>query len=166
MRNYATGTGTEFIIRELHTLVDDPGLYNWEEIWDFLLDHGVILYDPASQTFRWNNNSYYRLTPGVLRNLIDSYALDCIVTHKRYVAGEIWTQRIRVNAANGLVRGINYTTDVHTMSAVYDLDGTRYATAACTHDGEALRSDASDAAWVKAERAWNLSILNTNTNNN
>lgn len=76
MRNYATGTSTEFIIRELHTLVDDPGLYNWEEIWDFLLDHDVIRYDPASETFRWNNNSYYRLTIGVLRNLLDSYAVD------------------------------------------------------------------------------------------
>ena len=163
MRNYATGTRTEFIIRELHTLVDDPGLYNWEEIWDFLLDHGAIRYDPASQLFHWNNNSYYR-PPSVCRDLIDSYALDCIVTHKRYVEGEIWTQNIRVNAANGLVRGITYTTDVHTMSAVYDTDGTRYATAACTHDGEALRSDASDATWVETERAWNLSILNTNNN--
>ena len=161
MRNYATGTSTEFIERELHTLVDDPGLYDWEEIWDFLLDHDVIRYDPASQLFHWNNNSYYML-PSVRCDLIDSYALDCIVTHKRYVAGEIWTQCIKVNAANGLVRGITYTTDVHTMSAVYEADGTRYATAACTHDGEALRSDASDAAWVKAEAAWNLSLLATN----
>ncbi len=164
MRNYATGTSTEFIIRELHSIVGDPGLYNWEEIWDFLLDHDVIRYDPASQTFRWNNNSYYRLTIGVLHNLIDSYALDCIVTHKRYVAGELWTQCIKANAANGLVRGITYSTDVHTMSAVYDTDGTRYATAACFHDGNPLRSDASDAAWVKTEVAWNLSLLNTNTN--
>ena len=164
MRNYATGTSTEFIIRELHSIVDDPGLYNWEEIWDFLLDHDVIRYDPASQTFHWNNNSYYRLTIGVLSNLIDSYALDCIVTHKRYVAGEIWTQRIRANAANGLVRGITYTTDVHTMSAVYDTDGTRYATAGSTRHGEFLPDP--DAAWAKTEVAWNLSILNTNNTNN
>ena len=72
MRNYATSARTEFIIRELHSIVDDPGLYNWEEVWDFLLDHGAIFYDPASETFHWNDASYYRLTIGVLYNLIDS----------------------------------------------------------------------------------------------
>ena len=164
MSNYAAGTSTEFIAHQLHPLVDDIAIYNWEEIWDFLLDHGAIRYDPASQLFHWNNNSYYTL-PGARRDLIDSYALDCIVTRKRYINGELWTQCIKVNAANGLVRGITYSTDVHTMSAVYEADGTRYATAACTHDGNPLRSDASDAAWAKTEVAWNLSLLATNNNN-
>ena len=164
MSNYTTNT--EFIARELHTLVSDPALYNWEEIWAFLRDRDVIFYGPATQTFRWNDNSYYRQCPGVLYDLIDSYALDTWVTEKRYVAGELWTRRLKYNAATGYTRGSTYITRDHFVSAVYDTDGTRYATTGRTLDGKPLCDpDASDAAWDNADRAWNLSILN-NTNNN
>ena len=89
MSNYTTNT--EFIARELHTLVSDPALYNWEEIWSYLRDYDAIVYDPASQTFHWNDASDYMQTSDVLYDLIDSYALDIRVAEQRYVAGELWT---------------------------------------------------------------------------
>ena len=149
MSNYTTNT--EFIARELHTLVSDPALYCWVEIWDFLRDRDVIFYGPASQTFRWNDNSYDRQC---LYDLIDSYALDTWVTEQRYVAGELWTRRTKYNAATGYSRGITYVTGELLVSAVYDPDGTRYATTGRTLDGKPLRDP--DAAWVETERAWNF----------
>lgn len=149
MSNYTTNT--EFIARELHTLVSDPALYNWEEVWSYLRDYDGIVYDTASQTFQWNDNSYDRQC---LYDLIDSYALDTWVTGKRYVAGELWTRRTKYNAATGCTRGITYVTGELLVSAVYDPDGTRYATTGRTLDGKSLRDP--DAAWVEAERAWNF----------
>ncbi len=153
MSNYTTNT--EFIARELHTLVSDPALYNWEEIWGYLRDYDGIVYDPASQTFHWNDASDYMQDSGVLYDLIDSYALDAHVTGQRYVAGELWTRRIRYNAATGVPRGITYSAGDHFVSAVYDTGGTRYATAGRAHDGKSLRDP--DAAWDKTDRAWRLS---------
>lgn len=153
MSNYTTNT--EFIARELHTLVSDPALYDWEEVWRYLRDYDAIMYSPVSQAFHWNDNSDYMQTPGVLYDLIDSYALDRIITEQRYVGGELWTRRLRYNAATGAVRGITYTTGNQLVVAVYDTDGTRYATARNTLDGKSLRDP--DAAWDKADQAWHLS---------
>ena len=153
MSNYTTST--EFIARELHTLVSDPVLYNWEEVWGYLRDYDGVVYDLASQTFHWNDDSDYMQTPGVLYALIDSYALDRIVTEQRYVAGELWTRRLRYNAADGSLRGITYNARDHFVSAVYDTDGTRYATAGRAHDDRSLRDP--DATWDKTDRDWHLS---------
>ena len=153
MSNYTTNT--EFIAHELHTLVSDPALYDWEEIWGYLRDYDGIVYDPASQTFHWNDASDYMQDSGVLYDLIDSYALDIRVTEQRYVGGTRWTKRIKTNAATGCLRRIAYTTDVRFVSAVYDTDGTRYATAGNTFDGRTLRDP--DAAWDKADQAWHRS---------
>ena len=147
-------TNTEFIARELRTLVSDPALYNWEEIWGYLRDCDAIVYDPASQAFRWDDASDYMQDPGVLYDLIDSYALDIRVAEQRYVAGELWTRRLKYNAATGGTRGVTYVTGELLVSAVYDPDGTRYATTGNTLDGRSLRYP--DAAWVETERAWNF----------
>ena len=152
MSNYTTNT--EFIARELRTLVSDPALYSWEEIWGYLRDCDAIVYDQASQAFHWNEVSDYMQTPGVLYRLLDSYALDRIITDKRYVAGELWTKRIVYNAVTGCARGITYVTGELLVSAFYDPDGTRYATAGSTFDGKTLRDP--DTAWDNTDRAWNL----------
>ena len=152
MSNYTTNT--EFIAHELHTLVSDPALYDWEEIWSYLRDYDGIVYDPASQTFHWNDASDYMQVSGVLYDLIDAYALDSPVTEKRYVGGELWTRHTVVNAATGCTRRVSYVTGKFIAVAIYDADGTRYATVGSTHDGKSLRD--ADAAWDKAERAWTL----------
>ena len=149
-------THAEFIERELHSMVIDTALYDWDEFWLYLRDYAdAIIEDPETRQFRWNDESVYMQAPGALYNLLDSYALDELIVEKRYVEGEIWTRRTTFNAVTGRTRRVAYVTDVHDLVVVYATDGTRYATAACTHDGEALRSDASDAAWVETERAWN-----------
>ncbi len=152
MSNYTTNT--EFIARELHPLVSDPTLYSWEEIWGFLREHDAIVYEPESQTFHWNDVSDYMQTPGVLYRLLDSYALDCIVTEQRYVGGKLWTKRIKYNAVTGCARRVSYATDKFIAIAIYDTDGTRYATAGNTRAGKSLRDP--DTAWDNAEQAWNL----------
>ncbi len=155
MSNYTTNI--EFIARELHTLVSDPALYNWEEVWSYLRDYDGIVYDPATQTFHWNDSSDYMQTPDVLYDLIDSYALDCIITDKRYIDGELWTRRTKCNAATVGVRAITYETGDHFVVAIYATDGTRHATAGNTHGGKSLSASDADAAWVKADHAWYLS---------
>ena len=153
MSNYTTNT--EFIAHELHTLVSDPALYNWEEIWGFLREHDAIVYDPVFQVFRWNDDSDYMQEPGVLYVLLDSYALDRIVTEQRYVGGELWTRRTAYNVVTEGTRAVTYITRDHYVTAVYDTDGTRYATAGNTLGGKTLRDP--DAAWDKADRAWHRS---------
>ena len=152
MSNYTTNT--EFIAHELHTLVGDPALYNWEEIWGYLRDCDAIVYDPASQAFHWNEVSDYMQTPGVLYRLLDSYALDERVTEERYVGGELWTKRIVYNAVTGCARRVSYATDKFIAIAIYDTAGARYATAGRTHDGKPLCDPDTD--WDNAARAWNL----------
>ena len=153
MSNYTTNT--EFIAHELHILVSDPALYNWEEVWSYLRDYDGIVYDTASQTFQWNDASDYMQDSGVLYDLIDSYALDRTVTDKRYVTGELWTRGIKYNAVTEGTRAVTYFTRDHFVTAVYDADGTRYATAGNTFGGKTLRDP--DAAWDKADQAWHRS---------
>lgn len=146
-------THVEFIERELHTLVIDTPFYDWDGVWDFLRDHDAILEDPETRQFRWNPESVYVQATGVLYNLLDSYALDTVVTEKRYVAGEIWTRRTTFNAVTGRTRRVTYVTDIHTVVGVYAPDGTCYA-AADTHDGKHLLDSGADAVWTEAETAW------------
>lgn len=152
MRNYTTNT--EFLERELHSMVIDTSLYDWDEVWLYLRDYAdAIIEDPEFETFRWNPESVYMRAPGALYNLLDSYALDSLIVEKRYIAGEIWTQHIRVNAVTGRTRRVTYTTDIHDLVVVYTPDGTRQAVAGQFHDGKHLLDP--DAAWDKVDRAWN-----------
>ena len=147
-------TNTEFITRELHSTVDDPALYNWDEIWYRLrIDTDAILYDSKAQGFRWNDKSDYMQNPGALIDLVDSYALDRTIIEERYVAGKLWTRRITLNAATGYTRRITYSSDVHVVSAVCDADGTRYAKASI-YDGKPLRGHDVDTALTESEKAW------------
>ena len=146
-------THAEFLERELHSMVIDTGLYDWEEIWNFLRNRDAIMYNPVFQTFRWNDDSDYMQEHGVLYDLLDSYALDCLSVEKRYIAGEIWTRRTTFNAVTGRTRRVAYATDVHDLVVVYDANGTRQAVAGQFHDGKYLRDP--DATWVETERAWN-----------
>ena len=152
MTSYSTHA--EFIIRELHSMVIDTTLYDWDEVWLYLRDYAhAILYDHESQSFRWNDESVYMRAPGALYDLLDSYALDCLSVEKRYVEGEIWTRRTTFNAVTGRTRRVAYATDIHDLVTVYAPDGTRQATVGQFHDGKYLRDP--DAAWVETERAWN-----------
>lgn len=146
-------TSAEFIIRELHTLVIDTGLYDWDEVWRYLCDHDAILEDPETRQFRWNPESVYMQATGMLYNLLDSNALDCLSVEKRYIAGEIWTRRTTFNAVTGRTRRVAYATDVHDLVVVYATDGTRQATVGQFHDGKYLRDP--EVAWSRAEVVWN-----------
>ena len=60
MTSYSTHA--EFIERELHSMVIDTTLYDWDEVWVYLHDYAdAILYDHESQSFRWNDESVYML---------------------------------------------------------------------------------------------------------
>ena len=146
-------TQAEFITHELHSMVIDTSLYNWEEIWCYLRDYAdAIIEDPETLQFRWNEESVYMQTPGTLHNLLDSYALEELIVEKRYIAGEIWTRRTAFNAVTGRTRRVAYVTDIHDLVVVYAQDGTRQATAAQTHDGRYLFDP--EVAWTEAESAW------------
>lgn len=145
-------TSAEFIAHELHTLVIDTALYDWDEVWRYLCDHDAILEDPEFETFRWNPESVYMQATGMLYNLLDCNALDCLSIEKRYVEGEIWTRRTTFNAVTGRTRRVAYATDVHDLVVVYATDGTRQATVGQLHNGKYLRDP--DATWAETERAW------------
>ena len=146
-------TRDELLERELHPLVIDTALYDWDEVWRYLCDHDVIRYDPASETFRWNPESVYMQATGMLYNLLDCNALDCLSIEKRYVEGEIWTRRTTFNAVTGRTRRVAYATDVHDLVVVYATDGTRKATVGQLHNGKHLPDP--EVARSRAERAWN-----------
>lgn len=146
-------TNTEFIARELHTLVIDAALYDWDEVWRYLCDHDAILEDPEFETFSWNPESVYMQATGMLYNLLDCNALDCLSIEKRYVEGEIWTRRTTFNAVTGRTRRVAYATDVHDLVVVYATDGTRQATVGQLHNGKYLRDP--EVAWSRAEVVWN-----------
>ena len=151
MTSYSTRYG--FLERELHSMVIDTALYDWDEVWGYLHDYAdAILEDPASHTFRWNPESVYMQAPGALYNLLDSYALDELIVEKRYIAGEIWTRRTTFNTVTGVTRRVTYTTDIHILVVVYTPDGTRQAVAGQFHDGKHLLDP--DDAWDKVDRAW------------
>ena len=147
-------THAEFLERELHSLVIDTALYDWDEVWLYLRDYAdAILYDHESQSFRWNDESVYMRAPGALYDLLDSYALDCLSVEKRYVEGEIWTRRTTFNAVTGRTRRVAYTTDIHTLVVVYDANGTRQVTVGQLHNGKHLLDP--EVAWSRAEVVWN-----------
>lgn len=152
MRNYTTSA--EFIIRELHSMVIDTSLYDWDEVWLYLRDYAdAIIEDPETRQFRWNPESVYMRAPGALYDLLDSYALDCLSVEKRYVEGEIWTRRTTFNAVTGRTRRVAYATDVHDLVVVYATDGTRQVTVGQLHNGKHLLDP--EVARSRAERAWN-----------
>ena len=152
MTSYSTQA--EFLERELHSLVIDTALYDWDEVWLYLRDYAdAILYDHESQSFRWNDESVYMRAPGALYDLLDSYALDCLSVEKRYVEGEIWTRRTTFNAVTGRTRRVAYTTDIHDLVVVYDANGTRQVTVGQLHNGKRLLDP--DVAWSRAEVVWN-----------
>ena len=151
MTSYATHD--EFIERELHSMVIDTALYDWDEVWGYLCDYAdAIVYDPAYQLFHWNPESVYMRAPGALYDLLDSYALDSLSVEKRYINGEIWTRRTTFNAVTGRTLRVAYTTDIHDLVVVYAQDGTRQAVAGQFYDGKPLLDP--DAAWVETDRAW------------
>ena len=145
---------SKFLERELHSLVIDTALYDWDEVWLYLRDYAdAILYDHESQSFRWNDESVYMRAPGALYDLLDSYALDCLSVEKRYVEGEIWTRRTTFNAVTGRTRRVAYTTDIHDLVVVYDANGTRQVTVGQLHNGKHLPDP--EVAWSRAEEVWN-----------
>lgn len=149
-------TSAEFLERELHSMVIDTALYDWDEVWLYLRDYAdAIIEDPETRQFRWNPESVYMQAPGALYNLLDSYALDELIVEKRYVEGEIWTRRTTFNTVTGMTRRVTYTTGVHDLVVVYDANGTRHATVGQFHDGKYLLDPDADATWVETERAWN-----------
>ena len=152
MTSYSTHA--EFLERELHSMVIDTALYDWDEVWLYLRDYAdAILYDHESQSFRWNDESVYMRAPGALYDLLDSYALDCLSVEKRYVEGEIWTRRTTFNAVTGRTRRVAYTTDIHTLVVVYDANGTQQVTVGQLHNGKHLLDP--EVARSRAERSWN-----------
>ena len=147
-------THVEFIERELHTLVIDTSLYDWDEVWLYLCYYAdAILEDPETRQFRWNPESVYMQAPGALYKLLDSYALDSLSVEKRYINGEVWTRRTTFNTVTGMTRRVTYVTDIHTLVVVYAQDGTRQATVGQFHDGKPLLDP--EVAWDKVDRAWN-----------
>lgn len=151
MTSYSTQA--EFITHELHSMVIDTALYDWDDVWLYLRYYAdAILYDHETRQFRWNPESVYMRAPGALYNLLDSYALEELI-EKRYIAGEIWTRRTTFNAVTGRTRRVTYTTDIHDLVVVYAQDGTRQAVAGQFHDGKHLLDP--EVAWSRAEVVWN-----------
>ena len=152
MTSYSTHA--EFLERELHSMVIDTALYDWDGVWLYLRDYAdAILYDPATKTFRWNPESVYMRIPGALYDLLDSYALDNLIIEKRYIAGEIWTRRTTFTAVTGRTLRVAYTTDIHDLVVVYDVNGTLQATVGQLHNGKHLLDP--EVAWSRAEVLWN-----------
>ena len=152
MTSYSTHD--EFVARELHSMVIDTALYDWDEVWLYLRDYAdAILEDPETRQFHWNPESVYMRTPGALYDLLDSYALDNLIIEKHYVEGEIWTRRTTFNAVTGRTRRVAYTTDIHDLVVVYTQDGTLQATVGQLHNGKHLLDP--EVAWSRAEVVWN-----------
>ena len=151
MTSYSTHG--EFITRELHSIVIDTALYDWDEVWGYLCYADAILYNPETQQFRWNPESVYMRAPGALYDLLDSYALEDLIIEKRYIAGEIWTRRTTFNAVTGRTRRVAYVTDIHDLVVVYDANGTLQATVGQLHNGKHLLDP--EVAWSRAEVVWN-----------